>query len=200
MSKVITAAKQAWSAKEQITRNIWLAGLGAYDKGYESATNTVNKGQSIFDELVERGRQLEAETTEVINTKKEKIASITASTSESLQQKVHQTVTSVTHIDADAFDTIIKKIEQIEVALAEAKQLQETAEVVEEKKKVEVVKSAVTAKTEQVKPKPATVAKISTTAKTSTVKPAAKAKATTVTKTTKTTAKKRVRKQAPTEK
>ncbi len=113
MSKVITAAKQAWSAKEQITRNIWLAGLGAYDKGYESATNTVNKGQSIFDELVERGRQLEAETTEVINTKKEKIASLTSSTSESLQQKMHQTVTSVTHIDADAFDTIIKKIDSM---------------------------------------------------------------------------------------
>jgi polyhydroxyalkanoate synthesis regulator phasin len=202
MSKVITAAKQAWSAKEQITRNIWLAGLGAYDKGYESATNTVNKGQSIFEELVERGRLLEAETTGAINNTKEQIASLTANTAESLQQKMHQTVASVTHIDADTFDTIIKKIEQIEVAVEEAKSRQEAETIAEEKNNVTVVKYAEKAKAEQVKAKSAIVAKISTPAKavtTTKATPGTKTKAATVTQTKKNTAKKRVKKQAPTE-
>ncbi|QFI37531.1 hypothetical protein FR932_06620 [Moritella marina ATCC 15381] len=122
MSKVITAAKQVWSAKDQITRNIWLAGLGAYDKGYESASNTVTKSQSIFDELVERGRKLEDETTLTFSTQKDKLASASQNATDALQGKVHSAVTSLTHIDANAFDNIINKIEQIELALADAKQ------------------------------------------------------------------------------
>ncbi|GIC78802.1 phasin family protein [Moritella sp. F3] len=122
MSKVITAAKQVWSAKDQITRNIWLAGLGAYDKGYESASNTVTKSQSIFDELVERGRKLEDETTLTFSTQKDKLASASQNATDALQGKVQSAVTSLTHIDANAFDNIIDKIEQIELALADAKQ------------------------------------------------------------------------------
>lgn len=126
MSKVISAAKQVWSAKDQITRNIWLAGLGAYDKGYESASNTVTKSQSIFDELVERGRKLEADTTQTFSTQKGKLATASQTATEALQGKVHSAVTNLTHIDANAFDNIIDKIEQIELALADAKSQQQT--------------------------------------------------------------------------
>jgi len=139
MSKVITAAKQVWSAKDQITRNIWLAGLGAYDKGYESASNTMTKSHSIFDELVERGRKLEADTTETISTQKDKLASASQNASTALQEKVHSAVSNLTHIDADAFDNIIDKIEQIEIALADAKTEQEKVPAVE-------IESAVTNK------------------------------------------------------
>ncbi|SQD77281.1 phasin-related domain-containing protein [Moritella yayanosii] len=121
MSKVITAAKQVWSAKDQITRNIWLAGLGAYDKGYESASNTMTKSHSIFDELVERGRKLEADTTQTISSKKNKLASISQNATNALQDKVQRAVSNLTHIDANTFDNIIDKIEQIEIALADAK-------------------------------------------------------------------------------
>jgi len=140
MSKVITVAKQVWSAKDQITRNIWLAGLGAYDKGYESASNTVTKSQSIFDELVERGRKLEDETTLTFSTQKDKLASASQNATDALQGKVHSAVTSLTHIDANSFDNIIDKIEQIELALADAKQQPAEVEAVQEViAKVEVV-------------------------------------------------------------
>lgn len=132
MSKVITAAKQVWSAKDQITRNIWLAGLGAYDKGYESASNTVTKSQSIFDELVERGRKLEDETTLTLSSQKDKLASASQNATDALQGKVHSAVTSLTHIDANSFDNIIDKIEQIELALADAKQQPAEVEAVQE--------------------------------------------------------------------
>ena len=112
MSKVITAAKQAWSAKDQITRNIWLAGLGAYDKGYESASNTMTKSHSIFDELVERGRKLEADTTKTISFQKDKLASASQNATNALQGKVQSAVSNLTHIDANTFDNIIDKIEQ----------------------------------------------------------------------------------------
>ena len=138
MSKVITAAKQVWSAKDQITRNIWLAGLGAYDKGYESASNTVSKSQTIFDELVERGRKLEADTTQSISSQKDKLTSVSQSATDAIQNKVQSAVTNFTHIDANAFDNIIDKIEQIEQVLAEAKTAQEKGSVKDLVEKVEV--------------------------------------------------------------
>ena len=148
MSKVITAAKQVWSAKDQITRNIWLAGLGAYDKGYESASNTVTKSQSIFDELVERGRKLEADTAQTIFTQKDKLTSASQSATDAIQEKMHSAVTNLTHIDINTFDNIIDKIEQIELALAEAKTEQEKTAEVEEKQKVAVTKKVATVSTE----------------------------------------------------
>ena len=149
MSKVITAAKQAWSAKDQITRNIWLAGLGAYDKGYQSASNTVTKSQSIFDELVERGRKLEADTTQTLTSQKDKLTSAGQCATDALQDKVHKAVTTLTHIDVNTFDNIIDKIDQIEKALEEAK-TQKNKEVIVEveaiKDVVEKVEIAVTEK------------------------------------------------------
>ncbi|SGZ12841.1 phasin-related domain-containing protein [Moritella viscosa] len=149
MSKVITAAKQAWSAKDQITRNIWLAGLGAYDKGYQSASNTVTKSQSIFDELVERGRKLEADTTQTLTSQKDKLTSASQCATDALQDKVHKAVTTLTHIDVNAFDSIMDKIDQIEKALADAK-IQQNKEVIVEveaiKDVVEKVEIAVTEK------------------------------------------------------
>ncbi|KXO13446.1 hypothetical protein AKG98_3248 [Moritella sp. JT01] len=139
MSKVITAAKQVWSAKDQITRNIWLAGLGAYDKGYQSASNTVTKSQSIFDELVERGRKLEADTTQTITSQKDKLTSAGQCATDALQDKVHKAVTTLTHIDVNTFDNIIDKIDQIEKALSDAKTQQNKEVIVE----VEAIKNVV---------------------------------------------------------
>ncbi|MFT5808349.1 MAG: hypothetical protein ACI9LG_002653 [Moritella dasanensis] len=152
MSKVITAAKHVWSAKDQITRNIWLAGLGAYDKGYESASNTVTKSQSIFDELVERGRKLESDTTQTLFNQKDKLTSASQNATDAIQGKVHSAVSNLTNIDASTFDNIIDKIEQIESALAEATttekvQVQEAAPQVEAvKEAIEIVEAVVTEK------------------------------------------------------
>ena len=149
MSKVITAAKHVWSAKDQITRNIWLAGLGAYDKGYESASNTMTKSQSIFDELVERGRKLESDTTQTLFDQKDKLTSVSQSATDAIQGKVHSAVSNLTNIDASTFDNIIEKIEQIESALAEAKteQVQEASpEIKAVKEAIDIVEAVVTDK------------------------------------------------------
>ena len=128
MSKIITAAKQAWSVKDQITRNIWLAGLGAYDRGYESATNTISKSQTLFDELVERGRKIESETRGMLDENKQKISTVRTSASEAIQDKINTAVTNVTNIDPAMLDAIIVKIEQLEVAIAEATAAKEQAD------------------------------------------------------------------------
>lgn len=55
-----------------IAKNIWLAGLGAYGSKLNEAVEKVGKGTSkYFDELVEKGRTLEAETSQRVNKARE---------------------------------------------------------------------------------------------------------------------------------
>ena len=55
-----------------IAKNIWLAGLGAYGSKLNEAVEKVGKGTSkYFDELVEKGKSLEAETSERVNKARE---------------------------------------------------------------------------------------------------------------------------------
>lgn len=55
-----------------IAKNIWLAGLGAYGSKLNEAVGKVGKETNkYFDELVEKGKTLEAETTERVNKAKE---------------------------------------------------------------------------------------------------------------------------------
>lgn len=51
---------------EDVARKIWLAGLGAYGKGFDEAQGRYEKltadASKVFDELVEKGEKLEGET------------------------------------------------------------------------------------------------------------------------------------------
>ncbi|GLP95885.1 phasin family protein [Paraferrimonas sedimenticola] len=47
---------------DQLARNIWLAGLGVYRKSLDEAQNLEHKTSSLFDELVEQGREVEEKT------------------------------------------------------------------------------------------------------------------------------------------
>jgi len=58
--------KKVMETAEDVTRKIWLAGLGAYGKGfdeiqdrYEQLNDDANR---IFDELVSKGEKLEEDT------------------------------------------------------------------------------------------------------------------------------------------
>ncbi len=58
--------KKVMETAEEVTRKIWLAGLGAYGKGfdeiqgrYEQLNDDANR---IFDELVSKGEKLEEDT------------------------------------------------------------------------------------------------------------------------------------------
>lgn len=54
-----------------MAKNIWLAGLGAYGKAFDEASERYEKVSKetsrMFDELVSKGRRLEGETSDKIN-------------------------------------------------------------------------------------------------------------------------------------
>lgn len=132
MSKVVSVVKQVWSEKNAITRNIWLAGLGVCDKGYEAANGAAEKSQQVFDELVNRGKQVESNATETIDSTKQQFSNATFATKDSVQEKVSKTLSTLTNIDNDKFDAIIDKIAQIEEILAEPIVVEKTVEEVTE--------------------------------------------------------------------
>jgi polyhydroxyalkanoate synthesis regulator phasin len=57
--------KETASSAEEMARKVWLAGLGAYGKGYEELTGRIEAlstdSNKLFDELVAKGQKLEAE-------------------------------------------------------------------------------------------------------------------------------------------
>ncbi|MEO0367523.1 MAG: phasin family protein [Pseudomonadota bacterium] len=63
---------------EQMAKNIWLAGLGAYSKTYEELSDRYDnvqeryeeinaEGQKMFDKLVERGKSMQGDFEEVVS-------------------------------------------------------------------------------------------------------------------------------------
>ena len=64
MSKIEDIKETATSA-EEMARKIWLAGLGAYGKGYEEVKGRIEslsaESNKLFDELVVKGEKLETE-------------------------------------------------------------------------------------------------------------------------------------------
>lgn len=73
MSK-IDAVKEKVTQTEELARKIWLAGLGAYGKGFDEAQGQYEKlsteASKLFKELVEKGEKLENDAKEKIETEK----------------------------------------------------------------------------------------------------------------------------------
>ncbi|MEJ2766080.1 phasin family protein [Photobacterium sp. MCCC 1A19761] len=98
------------SRKEQIrdamVYNIWLAGLGAYAKSTEEVNQLSDKGKSLFDELIERGRMVESKT-------KERVHTARSQTSVAIEERVHTMVQKLIGIDNDRLDRVDDKIDQL---------------------------------------------------------------------------------------
>ena len=62
---------------EDVARKIWLAGLGAYGKGFDEAQGQYEKlnaeASKLFDDLVEKGEKLEGEAKEKFSSEKEQV-------------------------------------------------------------------------------------------------------------------------------
>lgn len=73
--------KETASNAEDMARKVWLAGLGAYGKGYEELTGRIesfsNDSNKFFDELVAKGQKLEAEGKGKVEEVKNDVASKT---------------------------------------------------------------------------------------------------------------------------
>jgi polyhydroxyalkanoate synthesis regulator phasin len=61
----IDKIKETATTAEEMVRKIWLAGLGAYGKGYEEVKGRIESlstdSNKLFDELVVKGEKLEVE-------------------------------------------------------------------------------------------------------------------------------------------
>jgi polyhydroxyalkanoate synthesis regulator phasin len=61
----IDKIKETTTSAEEMARKIWLAGLGAYGKGYEEVKGRIESlstdSNKLFDELVVKGEKLETE-------------------------------------------------------------------------------------------------------------------------------------------
>ena len=61
----IDKIKETASTAEEMARKIWLAGLGAYGKGYEEVKGRIEAlstdSNKLFEELVVKGQKLETE-------------------------------------------------------------------------------------------------------------------------------------------
>ena len=78
MSKIETVKSKVNQA-EDLARKIWLAGIGAYGKGFDEAQGQYEKSNTeatnLFTELVDKGEKLEVEAKEKFQAEKESIKS-----------------------------------------------------------------------------------------------------------------------------
>jgi len=106
MSKLDTI-KEKTNAAEDFAHKIWLAGLGAYGKGYDEAKGRFEElntdAAKVFDELVAKGESLENEA----KTKfKEKTSELTDKADSNIKERVAQVRESLGMNTSDTDDKI----------------------------------------------------------------------------------------------
>merc|ERR1711871_1407364 len=94
------------ASQEALYRKIWLAGLGAYSKGSEELSQISDRGLGLFDELLERGKQLESSTVE-------KVSEASTQTKEAFESQLHSQVQKVTGLEADQLEELEAKIDRL---------------------------------------------------------------------------------------
>ncbi|MFT6776633.1 MAG: polyhydroxyalkanoate synthesis regulator phasin [Paraglaciecola sp.] len=74
----IDMIKEKASTAEEMARKVWLAGIGAYGKGYEEVKGRFEAlstdSNKLFDELVLKGEKLETEGTDKVKDVSAKVA------------------------------------------------------------------------------------------------------------------------------
>lgn len=77
---------------EDFARKIWLAGLGAYGKGFDQAQSQYEKldaeAKKLFDELVAKGEKLETEAKEKFSTEKNSVTEKVDARLQELREKL----------------------------------------------------------------------------------------------------------------
>jgi polyhydroxyalkanoate synthesis regulator phasin len=77
----IEIIKEKAATAEEIARKVWLAGLGAYGKGYEEVKGRFEAlstdSNKLFDELVVKGEKLETEGKGIVKEVSTKVATKT---------------------------------------------------------------------------------------------------------------------------
>ncbi len=110
---VVDTAKKLWSSKDEIAKNIWLAGLGAYGKSIDEANKVSDKSSTLFEELVAKGAKIEESAKEKLSDKK--------ISTDVLETRVNQVFTKISGVDSTKVDTLNAKVDELTKAIAELK-------------------------------------------------------------------------------
>jgi polyhydroxyalkanoate synthesis regulator phasin len=110
---VVDTAKKLWSSKDEIAKNIWLAGLGAYGKSIDEAKSVSDKSSSLFEELVEKGTKIEQSAKEKLSEKK--------LSTDVLETRVNQVFSKISGVDGSKVDELNDKVDKLTKAIAELK-------------------------------------------------------------------------------
>ncbi|MGF1736646.1 MULTISPECIES: phasin family protein [Photobacterium] len=113
---VVKAAKNVVESGEGIARNVWLAGLGIYSRSLEEAQQLNEKSNTMFDELVERGKEVEIQAKECIGKNTEKAT-------EEVEAGMNDLFYRLSGVDREKLERMDEKIDKLTQAvekLAEA--------------------------------------------------------------------------------
>ena len=108
----IDMIKETAATAEEIARNVWLAGIGAYGKGYEEVKGRFETlsadSNKMFADLVAKGEKIEAESKVKVEEVKAKVA---AKTEVESRVEAVRTKLGLNNTDAD------QKIEELSAKL-----------------------------------------------------------------------------------
>lgn len=117
-NNVIDTARKLVDSGEQMARNIWLAGLGVYSKSLGEAQELNGKTNKLFDELVEKGKEVETATRERLTETKSK-ASASVPTVAAVEERVSELLNKLSGLDKHQLESMNEKLDKLTTAVDE---------------------------------------------------------------------------------
>lgn len=112
---VLETVKKVFGSSEEVARNIWLAGLGAYGRSLEEAQQRVDQTNQLFEELVEKGREVE-------QVSQEKISETREMTRRSVEDRVNQLFYRISGVDREHVEELNDKVEKLAMSVEQLSQ------------------------------------------------------------------------------
>ena len=116
----IDKIKETATSAEEMARKIWLAGLGAYGKGYEEVKGRIESlsadSNKLFDDLVVKGEKLETEGKDKVKQVKDDVIAKTE-----IESRIETVRTKLGFAKADnepKLEELSKKIDALAEAVA----------------------------------------------------------------------------------
>ncbi|MBQ1782416.1 MAG: phasin family protein [Gammaproteobacteria bacterium] len=106
MKKAGATVKKIGGMRDEMLRNIWLAGLGAYAKSAEEVEQLSARSQSLFDELIARGKQVEEST-------RERVAHAAEHGSELVEGRVQRLMQKAAGMDSGKLEQLNDKLDNL---------------------------------------------------------------------------------------
>lgn len=106
MEKAGATVKKIGGMGDEMLRNIWLAGLGAYAKSAEEVGQLSARGQSLFDELIARGKKVEEST-------RERVAHAAEQGSELVEGRVQRLMQKAAGMDGGKLEQLNDKLDNL---------------------------------------------------------------------------------------